>query len=555
MIREGESVRVRGLLKNQEHNGRLGVVLRYVESKERYLVEMESGKKLQVRERNLSSVANEVIIKAICVAKMANQSAKQCDVMANQAVVKATIVRASIHARLAADYANAVTLSLDIEFKKELKKRRTKKTWAMINASNAALNAAVFAESIVRNISISHVKRRVRFSEERRVHELKRFHHTNVNQAARDHRERMKRDQHKHHHHHRSTRGKKSTKCSGDRARMKNDKIHDLEHAKKREDAQRRRKRAAKEKNRKKKEKSSAASAAAELRLEMACNAIANAVRVSIASSSSAFLAVENADNAARNALEKINRNAARVAKSSARAAQTFSRKAIEVVRKGNAIRDAIDVTIRAAMSATNVCMNLENIVREAAANRPPPEVLLDEKQILNNEVVHLDPRIFALHREILHQQREQCARIAKAFETCVAPENHELASALIRWYQDITKATQTGEFVEKMLMGSDEMDPVLPPKVEDIERDHKSENVQRKIDSEKVQKKNKKNKKKSWKKKNYQKKKKEDGGSTQRKHSKNSTSRKKQQPSKNNNMRRKFKKKKKTAVAVPSSS
>ena len=337
----------------------------------------------------------------------------------------------------------------------------------------------------------------------------------------------------------------------------KQDKIHDLEHAKKREDAQRRRKRAAKEKNRKKKEKSSAASAAAELRLEMARNAIANAVYVSIASSSSAFLAVENANNAARNALENINRNAVRVAKSSARAAQKCSRKAIEVVRAVNAMRNASDVAIRAAMSAANVCMDLDAIVREAVANRPPPpEVLLDEKQILN-EVVHLDPRIFALHREILHQQREQCARIAKAFETCVAPENHELASALIRWYQDITKATQTGEFVEKMLMGSDEMDPVLPPKVEDIERDQ-FENAQKKIDTENVQKKKNK-KKKSWKKKkkNYQKKKK-DGENGDRRNSKNnnknSTSREGQQP-KNNNRRRKFKKKKKTAVAAPSSS
>ena len=63
---------------------------------------------------------------------------------------------------------------------------------------------------------------------------------------------------------------------------------------------------AAKEKNRRKRKTRSVSGC--ELRLEMARNAIANAVYVSIASSF-AFLAVEN-NNAARNALENINRNA-----------------------------------------------------------------------------------------------------------------------------------------------------------------------------------------------------------------------------------------------------
>jgi hypothetical protein len=101
----GDLVRVRGLLKNQEHNAKVGVVLRFVESKERYLVRMEvSGKKLQVRESNLSSVRAEAHIGAICCAKMANQAARQYIVMANQAVVRAMRVRAFNIANLAANY-------------------------------------------------------------------------------------------------------------------------------------------------------------------------------------------------------------------------------------------------------------------------------------------------------------------------------------------------------------------------------------------------------------------------------------------------------------------
>ena len=211
---EENTVRIRGLVKNSEHNGELGVILRYIESKERYLVQMKSGKKLQVRERNLSRVLDEVNIKAICCAKMASQSAKKCVAMANQAIVQATIVKTSMYARLAADYANAVCLSLDVEFEKQLKRRRTRTTWAFVNASKVALDAAIFAESIVRNISVTNMKRRVQFFEgqERRIHKIERYHHSDINQAAKDHRERMKKDQHKHHHHHRSTRGKKSSK-------------------------------------------------------------------------------------------------------------------------------------------------------------------------------------------------------------------------------------------------------------------------------------------------------------------------------------------------------
>ena len=406
-----------------------------------------------------------------------------------------------------------MVFSLEIEMRNILavntstrRRQKGKKERAILNASKISTEAAAFALSVVRNLSIIHVKRHVQFSteqkEERRIHQLKRFHHSEGNQAAKEHRERMIREQHKHHHHHRSTRGRKSGETDADSSRMKKKqhKVHDVEHERRKQEAMKRRKRAAKERQRKKKEKSSAAAAAAELRLEMTRHAISNAVRVAFESVRYAEIAATDADRVARNALESVRKHAVRIAKSAARAANNAASNSHRLVLKMNAMRDASYVAMCAALSAANMCLSLEEIVQEAEHISKKSKDVLKQKQeeIMSSTSEHLsqpflDSRIFTLHREILEQQRQQCARISKAFNECIAPENEQLASALIQWYQGITKATESGEFVE-LILGT--MSPSLPPPVSSVSGSSDEIEIKSKKKSRRKKKNNRKNKK-----------------------------------------------------------